>query len=443
MTYDEALAFIHSVSWKGSRPGLERITVLCEMLGNPQEKLKFVHVTGTNGKGSACAMIESILRHAGYKTGLFTSPYIRYFNERMMVGGSPVSNEALARVTAQIKPFAEAMEDKPTEFELITAIAFQLFAQEGCDVVVLEVGMGGRLDSTNVISSPLLSVITGVSLDHTAFLGDTIAKIAAEKAGIIKPGCPALYCGTDVPGETDGGEAYRVISERAKTLSPTAPFYTCDYSSLEIKKADLDGALFNYKGRKNLSIPLLGLYQPTNAAKALDAVDILRSEGYSIPEAAVRDGLASVKWPARFEKLYSSPPVLYDGGHNPEGIDAAVRTIKAYFPDMRVNILTGVMADKAYRAMAAELSPCVNKVFTVTPDNPRALPSEELAAVYSALGHETKAYGSDIFAAFSDAVMVSRSDRNGANGTGVPLICLGSLYMYAALMDAKDRFDKI
>lgn len=431
MTYDEALAFIHSVSWQGSRPGLERIRILCDRLGNPQDKLRFVHVTGTNGKGSTCAMTESILRHAGYRTGLFTSPFIRYFNERMMINGLPVTNEALARVTEKVKPLAEAMEDKPTEFELITAIAFQLFFEENCDIVVLEVGMGGRLDSTNIINSPLVSVITGVSLDHTAYLGDTVAKIAAEKAGIIKTGCPALYCGVDVPGKAPAGEAYNVVSDKAEELS--APFYTCDYGKLNIKKADLDGFVFDYKERRDLYIPLLGMYQPSNAAKALEVTDILISEGYSISEEAVQHGLANVKWRARFEKLYSSPVVLYDGGHNPEGIDAAVRTIKAYFPGRRINILTGVMADKDYTAMAAELSPYVDKVYTVTPDNPRSLPCTELAEVYSALGHSAKAY-TDIYTAFSDAVEESRI-------SGVPLICLGSLYMYAELMDAKERFE--
>lgn len=432
MTYDEALAFIHSVSWKGSRPGLGRIRVLCDLLGNPQDKLRFVHVTGTNGKGSTCAMTESILRHAGYRTGLFTSPFIRYFNERMMINGLPVTNEALARVTEMIKPLAESMEDKPTEFELITAIAFQLFYEENCEIVVLEVGMGGRLDSTNIINESLVSVITGVSLDHTAYLGDTVAKIAAEKAGIIKTACPVLYCGDDIPGKTPSGDAYNVISDKAEEMS--VPLHTCDYGSLNIRSADLDGFVFDYKERKELYIPLLGMYQPSNAAKALEITDILISKGYTIPEEAVRSGLADVKWRARFEKLYTSPVVLYDGGHNPDGIEAAVRTIKAYFPDRLINILTGVMADKDYNTMAGMLSPYVDKVYTVTPDNPRSLPSTELAKVYSALGHSAKAY-QDMYAAFSDAVCESRE-------SGVPLICLGSLYMYAELMEAKEKLDR-
>ena len=192
MTYEEALSYIHGVSWTFCKPGLERISELCERLGNPQRNLKFVHVVGTNGKGSFCSMLSSVLISAGYRTGLYTSPYIVEFNERMQVDGKSIQNDTLAQLTARVKPIADAMTDKPTEFELITAIAFLYFKEAGVDLVVLEAGMGGRLDSTNVIENPLLSVITGVSVDHEAFLGDTIEKIAYEKAGVIKSGVPVL-----------------------------------------------------------------------------------------------------------------------------------------------------------------------------------------------------------------------------------------------------------
>ena len=197
MNYPESLEYIHSINWCFCKPGLERIRELCERLGNPQRELKFVHVAGTNGKGSSCAMLESVLRAAGYKTGLYTSPYITVFNERMRINGENISDEELAEITTFIRPIADAMKDKPTEFELITAVAFEYFKRNGCDVVVLEAGMGGRLDSTNIIESSLLSIITGIALDHTAFLGDTVEKIAGEKAGIIKSGCPVLFGGDD------------------------------------------------------------------------------------------------------------------------------------------------------------------------------------------------------------------------------------------------------
>ncbi|MBP3396499.1 MAG: bifunctional folylpolyglutamate synthase/dihydrofolate synthase, partial [Clostridia bacterium] len=209
MTYQEAIDYIHSVVWKGSRPGLSRITELLNLLNNPQNGLRFIHIAGTNGKGSTSAMTESVLRAVGYRTGLFVSPYIKHFNERICVSGEPISNEALAAATAMVKPFADSMADAPTEFELITAIGLVYFKEMGCDVVVLETGMGGRLDSTNVIEDPLATVITGIALDHTAYLGDTVEAIAAEKAGIIKKNAPMIWGGFDPA-------ARRVIAEAAE-----------------------------------------------------------------------------------------------------------------------------------------------------------------------------------------------------------------------------------
>ncbi len=448
MNYAEALEYIHSVSWKGSRPGLSRITELCSAMGDPQNALRFIHVTGTNGKGSTCAMTESILRAAGYKTGLFTSPFVLDFCERIMINGQPVSHELLAQATEYVRGFAEKMEDKPTEFELITAIAFKIFADEGCEIVVLEAGMGGRLDSTNVIKAPVLAVITGVSLDHTAILGNTVAGIAKEKSGIFKPGGEVLYCGSDVPATEkqsfaelrgdSGAEpdlndektlAYDVVKHEAFKLGLTFNF--CDYSCLKIVNADLKGMVFNYKDSMNLEIPLLGLYQGMNAARVLDIVKLLNKNGFAISESAIREGFKTVVWHARFEKLCASPLVLYDGGHNPEGISAAVSTIKYYFKDKKINLLTGVMADKDYQMMARELSPCISKAYTVTPDNPRSLSSAELAEIYRSIGVEACSFET-VYDGFKTAYNESGRDD-------VPLICLGSLYMYAEVVSARDR----
>lgn len=430
MTYDEAIEYIHSVCWKGSRPGLERITELCHRLGDPQNDLKFIHVTGTNGKGSTCAMTESVLRAAGYKTGLFTSPYVKEFNERMRVNGENVSNEHLAYVTSLVKPHAEAMKDSPTEFELITAIAFMLFNLEECDIVVLEAGMGGRLDSTNVIEKSVVSVITGVALEHTEYLGDTVEKIAHEKAGIIKKGCPVVYGGLDVKvsktKDSTDCDAYKVISAKAKELD--APLYLTDYDALTVKSATLDGTVLDYKSNTDINIGLLGLYQPQNCARALEIISVLRTAGYVIDDEAVRKGLADTVWRARFEKLMTDPLVLYDGSHNPEGIEVATRTLKHYFGDQKVNILTGVMADKDYNGMMAMLSPLVNKAFTVTPNNPRSLKAEDLKNVFEGLGVRSTAFES-IPEAVKTAIMESKE-------SGTPLICLGSLYMYKEITDA-------
>ena len=266
MTYEEALNYIHSNFWQGSKPGLERTQKLLEKLGNPEKKLRFIHVAGTNGKGSFCSMLTSILIEAGYHVGTYTSPYILRFNERMKVDGKDIPDDTLAALTKKIKPIADSMEEKPTEFELITAIAMEYFKEENCEIIVLECGMGGRLDSTNVIENPILSVITGIALDHTAFLGDTIEKIAAEKAGIIKNSRPILFCGKDESART-------VIHEKAASLS--APFFTVDRTDYQIISANLEGTTFSWKEHENVFLPLLGTYQPENAQNVLMATKLL------------------------------------------------------------------------------------------------------------------------------------------------------------------------
>ena len=417
MTYEEALSYIHSINWTFCKPGLERIGALCHQLGDPQRDLKVIHVAGTNGKGSFCAMLDSVLRASGYRVGLFTSPYIRFFNERMCVDGEPISDEKLAAVTEYVKPVADAMTDRPTEFELITAIGFEYFRREGCDLVILEAGMGGRLDSTNIIREPLLSVITGIALDHTAFLGDTVEKIAAEKAGIIKDGAPVLFGGED-------RSASRVIEGRAKEMG--SDFSFVNYDDLTVREADLTGTRFDFGEHKNMRISLLGAYQPRNAAVVLSAVRLLRERGLEIPEEAVRRGLAEAVWHGRFEILSEDPLFIFDGAHNPQGIASAVESIQMLFPKEKVLVMTGVLRDKDYRAIASSLARVAAGAFTMTPDNPRALPAEEYAEVLRERGVETTACES-----LSDALGRAREE---AKRTNRPLFCLGSLYVYADLI---------
>lgn len=416
MNYKEALDYIHSVNWTFCKPGLERITALCDALGNPQTGMRFVHVAGTNGKGSFCAMTAAILKSAGYKVGLFTSPYIKTFNERMMIDGEMISEQELADLTAYVRPIADAMADKPTEFELITAIALLYFRRHNCDVVVLEAGMGGRLDSTNVIREPLLSVITGIALDHTAFLGDTVEKIAAEKAGIIKDGRPVLYGGEDAA-------AGRVIADTAAERG--SAFHTVDYAALTVSRADLSGATLDFGAYKDVKLNLLGTYQPRNAAVVLTAVDILRAEGLTIPDTAVREGLATVVWRGRFELLADHPPVIFDGAHNAQGIAAAVDGIRHYFGSQKVYVMTGVLQDKDYVAIAQTLATVAGRAFVLTPDNPRALAGEEYAALLESNGVSSTAYQS-VKETYAAALAAARKDNT-------PLVCLGSLYTYASL----------
>ena len=418
MNYTEALEYIHSICWTFTKPGLERISALCEKLGNPQDELKFIHVAGTNGKGSFCSMIDSVLRAAGYKTGLFTSPYIKVFNERMQFCGENIADDELAEITEYVKPYADSMEDKPTEFELITAIGFEYFKRKKCDVVILEAGMGGRLDSTNIIKSSLLSVITGISLDHTAFLGDTVEKIAAEKAGIIKENGSVLFGGNSKSVE-------EVI--KAKAAEMGADYRFADKSSLNIVASDLTGSTFNYLGYKEVNLPLLGLYQPSNAANVLCALEILKCKGITVSEKAVREGLLAARWPARFEIISRDPLIIFDGAHNPEGIETAVTSIKRYFGDQKVCILTGVMKDKDYNYIAGKFAEISDRAFTITPQNPRALPAEEYANVLEGVGITATSYSS-VADALEDA-------KKYAKETSTALLCLGSLYMYCEVID--------
>lgn len=370
MTIEEALAYIHSVDWMGSRPGLGRTRELLHLLGDPQKKLKFVHVAGTNGKGSTCACLAAILQEAGYKTGLYTSPYIHVFNERIQINRRMISDEDLAAYTERLRPLIESMEDKPTEFERITALAMQYFADSRCDIVVLEVGLGGELDSTNVIDPPEAAVITALGLDHTRVLGPTIRDIARAKAGIIKPGCAAVSYG-GVP------EADEIIAARAAELG--VPLKRLDPAALQIESLSVDGCRFSYREHHHLSLPLAGTYQPNNAALAIETAECLRSRGWNIPDEAIARGLAKVEWAGRFEILGRSPFFILDGAHNPHGMAATVGSIRQYFPQKKPIFLTGVMADKDVRGIYSLLAPIASLFLTVRPDNPRAMSAEQLA----------------------------------------------------------------
>lgn len=425
MNYKESLDYIHSVSWKGSRPGLERTEKLLEMMGNPQNKLKYIHVAGTNGKGSVCSMLSSVLRKAGYKTGLYTSPYVRYFNERMMIDGEMISNGELADITEYVKQFADRMNDVPTEFELITAIGFEYFARNNCDIVVLETGMGGRLDSTNIINTTVLSVITGISLDHTAYLGDTLEKIATEKAGIIKAGAPTVYGGSSL-------EAYEAISNVAKAKKSI--LYCSEKELFSDIEFSLRGCTLDTPDYKRLFVSLVGDYQPVNIATALKCLSVLKGLGYNISEEALREGMAEVYWPARFEIINEYPLMIYDGAHNPEGLRACVDSIKRFFGDKKVNIISGVMADKDVKSMLPVVGEVADEVFTVFPNNPRSMDSKTYAEYYIKYGIKAQAFES-----IEDGV---RAALESSEEKGCPLVSLGTLYMYGDIRDALNNIRK-
>lgn len=377
MNYNEALTYIHSVCWKGTVPGLARTRELLERLGNPERKLKFVHVAGTNGKGSTAAMTASILRKAGYRVGLYTSPFLFRFNERMSVDEADISDDELAEITEFVKPHAEVMADHPTEFELVTAIAMVYFARHQCDIVVLEVGLGGALDSTNVIDPPEVAVICNIGLDHTDILGNTLEEVAGAKAGIIKSGCQvALY--QEIPS-VDAVFAAACEAQGAK-------LHRADFDAIVSVYRGFDGQVFDYKDWKGLRLPLLGAHQLKNAAVALTTVECLRERGWRIPDTAVVDGLRDVVWPARFELLRRNPDFIVDGGHNPQCLEALAQNVRDYLSDREITALTGVMADKDYARMYATMAPLIARFVTVTPDNPRAMSAEALAETLAPLG---------------------------------------------------------
>ena len=413
MNYTQAIEYIHSVSWRGSVPGLSRIEELCRRMGNPEKGLRCIHIGGTNGKGSTSAYLTAVLLAAGYTVGTFTSPYVRTFNERIAIDGKPVSNYLLAKAVEAAKPHADAMEDRPTEFELITAVGFEIFRRKKVDVVVLEVGLGGRFDSTNVIEEPLLSLVTGIAFDHMQLLGDTLGKIAWEKAGIIKEGCPAVTA-------LLADEAAEVIAAEAKEKNSSVT--VVDPEKIAVHSDTLDGIVMDYGEYKNIKTSLIGGYQPQNIALVIEAVKTLNTRGLDISRDALYGGIADAKWPARFELLSRDPIAVFDGGHNEEGVRAAIDTAARVFGGKKVVLLTGVMADKAYDGMVDIIAPHVEEVFTLKPDNPRALDAASLAAVYEAHGVKATA---------NDNISVSLSAaRKRAKELGLPLLILGSLYLY-------------
>ena len=323
MTGQEAVAYIDTFQWQAHAPGLERIRTLLHALGDPQKELKFVHVAGTNGKGSVCAYLASVLRCAGYRVGLCTSPFLEDFRERIQVDGKLIPPEVLGELTELARPAAEAMEDHPTEFELITAVAMLYFRRCRCDIVVLEVGLGGALDASNVIDVPEAAVITAMGMDHAAILGPTLADIAAAKAGIIKPGGAVVSFG-GCP------EADAVIRERCREQG--AQLTEVDFSRLRVVGTGLDGTDLEFAPYGALHVPLVGLYQAKNAAVAVTTVEVLEKRGWEISRRALEQGLASVCWPGRLEVVRRAGPViLRDGAHNAHGMAATVESLRALF----------------------------------------------------------------------------------------------------------------
>lgn len=407
MTCDEAVKYIHSLDKFGSRPGLDRIELLLKKLGDPQDKLKFIHVAGTNGKGSTCTFLSSILREAGFKCGLYISPYVVCFNERMQINGEFIGDGELAKYVEKVKSAADSLGEDfvITEFEFITAAAFCWFCDSGCDIVVLEVGLGGRLDATNVIKDPLVSVIMRIDLDHTAILGDTVEAIAAEKAGIIKPGCPVVMTGDNLP------EAVETVRKIA--AEKNSAFSVSDTDGAVITECGVFGNRFFFDGYE-YSTRLSGKHQVSNAVTAITAV---RTAFKEICRKTVAAGLYNAVFPARCEVISREPLVILDGSHNPNGTAALDELLTESGIDGAAAIV-GMMADKDVKEAIGKVVHHFSDMITVTvKSNPRTMTAEALKTVCGEYCRSVSSADD-----YEEAILLAKSKNK-------PIVVFGSLYL--------------
>ena len=415
MTEQEAIAKIHSVYPTGKKNGVENMRALMDRLGNVQAASAMIHVAGTNGKGSCCAMLERVLREAGYKTGLYSSPYIERYNERIRINGMPIEGEKLAALVERVWPAYESCNAEGvhiTEFELGTALAFCAFEQEKVDIAIIEVGLGGRLDPTNIIH-PAVSVITNVGMDHMQYLGETIEQIALEKAGIIKRGVPVALG----PQEK---AALSVLMAAAKGLD--APVYDPDAQDVRETAQDVTfDVQLGTEMIRNLTVALRGRHQAENACAALGALAALRKKGYKIPTEAIRAGMADVRWPGRLEYFGR---VILDGAHNDPGVRALCAYADSWLPREKTVLLSGMMEDKETEKMTRRLASRVRCVVCTQPEVPRAMTAETLAAQYGAQGIKTYA---------EPQVERALAKARALAGNDGYVLCAGSLYLIGAL----------
>ena len=415
MNYEEAIRYINEIELFGSRPGLERITALMERLGNPQDDLKVIHVAGTNGKGSTTAMLTYILRENGYRVGTYTSPHLERYNERYMIDAENISDKYFAEYVSIIKAVCDDMEDKPTVFEVLTAVAFKYFYDLKVDYVVLEVGMGGRFDATNVIKKPLLSVITSISLDHVEYLGDTIEKIAFEKGGIIKNNCPtALYR----QAESVKNVIADICSERNSRL------YYAESEKIDIGRQDISGTVFSVKNEymdfEKVGITLLGDYQINNASLVLLACKALADSGVSLKEELILSGIKKAKWHGRMEIVGENPIVLLDGAHNADGITVLSKSLKKYFGGKKITLVVGILGDKEYKKMVDTIAPLAARIVFTEPMSRRKWHLDKLEN-FDELKNVDIYKQSDIKKAVETALSITEKD-------GV-ICCAGSFYL--------------
>lgn len=419
----EPVAYIEEKNKLGSVLGLDTMKELLKRLGNPEESLAIVHIAGTNGKGSTMAFLEGILMKCGLKVGRYISPTIHTYLERFQINRTYMAEQDFANILTKVALAVETMEAEglasPTAFEIETAVSFLYFVEEQVDLVLLETGMGGRLDATNVVTKPLAAIIASISMDHMKFLGDTIQKIAKEKAGILKEGCPCILDGSN-------REALGVLCEEAKRLS--CPITVVEPEKVQIVETDIRHTVFEYKGEQ-YEIRLPGLFQMNNAALAIETAYILAGQ-FPITKELLKEGLLEATWPGRFEVLGTNPVMIRDGAHNIGAVIQLRKSLEMYFTNEPIIYIIGVLADKQVREMLEVMLPLATEVITVTPNHPqRAMDGNVLA-------EQIRKYG--VTANYEESVAEAvRKAKQKAGTTGV-VVAFGSLY-YIGSVEYNER----
>ena len=418
MTYEEAVKWLETADKDRPKADREIFAGLMARLGDPQDKLRFIHVTGSNGKGSICAMLAGILEKSGYRTGLYTSPHLSVYNERCCVNGEMIPDADLARLAGTVKAAADSMGFSYGLFYKMTAAAFLWFAEQRCDIVVLEVGRGGRRDCTNIIKNTELCVIGAVSLEHTEVLGNTIREITLEKCGIFKPGCSAVMLHQTAEAEEAAKEAAALAG---------IPLVITDPQKAAVTRMDLSGQTLDYRRRRNVALSCPGSYQTQNLLGVLDAADALKKRGFRIPEKALKEALAGIRWPGRFEVLMSEPLLIIDGAHNAGAVPALCEGLKAAFPGRRFIFVLTLLWDRPWQAMLQETLPLADSYIAVETDDHKALHADELAEY---IRNEA---GARALTAASEAEAVRMAlEEAGQDGS----ICVfGSIYLAGAVRD--------
>ena len=426
MNYKQAMEYVESLQVLGSVPGLENIINLCEKLGNPQEELRFIHIAGTNGKGSVSAYLSSVLGSAGYKVGSYNSPTIRDYRERICVNGQMISQRAFCELLEKVKEACDALREEgkghPTPFEVETALGFLYFKEKKCDYVILECGMGGKLDATNLVKNTVVAVFTPIGMDHMGFLGATIEEIAVQKAGIIKAGCRVV--------SAQQREEVSQIIEQVSSKQLIAPVFVQNEDATKIRYG-LEKQSFLYQGEQKIEISLAGQYQIENALLALKVIDVLREEGIRISDCAVEKGFARAQWCGRFELISRKPYFVVDGAHNEDGARKLAQSIRFYFTNKKIIYIMGILKDKEYDKIISLTAPFATHIITTkTPDNPRAMDAYELAQVASAY-HKSVTAATSLEEAVEMSYLLADKDS--------VIIAFGSLSYLGRLMEIMEK----